>query len=571
MDKTKMEEFLSVARGEKPAELVIVNCRIVDVYLKRIVTGNVAIHDGLIVGIGDYQGEKTVDGKGNYLAPGLIDSHIHLESTYLGVEQAAGLMMARGTTTIIADPHEIVNVANNAGMQYMLDAGANTPLSIKYMLPSCVPACAIEDLVTPFTVDDMRHFAGHPDVIGLGEMMDYPGLVGGDEGVLDKIVFAHENSLIIDGHAPMLGDGTLDGYIGSSIRTDHECTSVDELNERIARGMYVMLRNGSAARDLENLLPGVNETTSRYCLLCSDDKEVEHMINQGHIDQSLRICVNHGIDPLTALQMATINAAQCYRLDDRGAIAPGKRADLVFFKDLKDFKVIRVMISGQTVFDNGKIQVEIKPIGYGSVANSMHVSDFSIERLKIKLKDKKVIAMETLAHSLLTRKIEVVPDRDEHGWFKFSNDGLNKIAVIDRHKGSGAIGLGLIRGFGITKGALALTIAHDSHHLIAIGANDRDMAVAVNRLNECQGGIVVANDNQVIAELQMPIAGLMSDLQPDQVKDRLKDIHEKCHKVLGIQEDEPIVKLSFMALPVIPEIKMTPKGLFDVTRFEFVD
>lgn len=571
MDKNKLKKFLAVARHEVLADLVVTNCNIVDVFLKRVISGNVAICDGLVVGIGEYQGKQTIDGDGAYLAPGLIDAHIHLESTYLGVEQAAGLMMTRGTTAIIADPHEIVNVAGAQGMMYMLDAAANTPLAIKYMLPSCVPACAIEDLVTPFTAEDMRQFAGHPDIIGLGEMMDYPGLISGSDEVLDKILFAAQNGLIVDGHAPMLSDGILDGYAGAGVRTDHECTTVEELNDRISRGMYVMLRNGSAAKDLENLLPGVNENSSRYCLICSDDKEVENIINQGHLDESLRICVRHGIDPIVAIQMATINAAECYNLNDRGAIAPGRRADLVFFDDLTDFNVSRVMIGGKMVFANGQLQVPIIPTSHDSVANSMHVKDFSIDSLKLHLKSEETVAMATLPHSLLTKKITVRPVRDADGFFRFSNDGLNKIAVIDRHRRSGAVGLGLIKGFGITQGALALTIAHDSHHLIVIGACDSDMEVAVNHLIECQGGIVVVSGGKVIGELEMPIAGLMSDLDPIVVKDKLANIHEQCANVLGIRENEPLVKLSFMALPVIPEIKMTPKGLFDVSEFKLID
>ena len=258
------------------------------------------------------------------------------------------------------------------------------------------------------------------------------------------------------------------------------------MNDRISRGMYVLLRNGSAAKDLENLLPGVNETTGRYCLLCSDDKEVENMINQGHIDDSLRTCVKNGIDPLLALQLATINAAQCYKLDDRGAIAPGRRADLVFFEDLESFKINRVMIEGETVFEDGKLQVPVNPIDYRGVANTMHVKEFSINQLQLILPQGKTVAMETIPHSLLTKKIEVTPMRDEQGKFLYSNDGLNKIAVLDRHQGSGMVGVGLIKGFGITNGALALTIAHDSHHLIVIGANDEDMAVAIDHLITCQ-------------------------------------------------------------------------------------
>lgn len=474
-------------------------------------------------------------------------------------------MMSHGTTTIIADPHEIVNVAGKAGMQYMLDSGANTPLKIKYMLPSCVPSCDIEELVTPFTPEDMRIFVDYPDVIGLGEMMDYPGVINGNEDILAKISFADAHGLIIDGHAPLLGNNELDGYIGASVKTDHECTSVEELDERISRGMYVMLRNGSAAKDLENLLPGVNDSNSRYCLLCSDDKEVENIINQGHLDDSLRICVKNGLDPFTALQMATINAAECYNLKNQGAIAPGRQGDLVLFEDLKDFKVKHVMIGGKTVFNGKDVPTPNEAISYKAVANSMHVKDFSISQLKLKLKAGPTTAMATMDHSLLTKKITVEPKCDDQGYFVFENNGINKIAVIDRHQGSGAVGLGLIKGFNIQQGALALTIAHDSHHLIVIGANDQDMEKAVKHLIACQGGIVVVCNQQVIGELPLPIAGLMSDLDPVTVKDKLCNIHQQCRDVLKIEEQEPLVKLSFMALPVIPEIKMTPKDFSMLT------
>ncbi len=570
MDKSRIRDFLEVSRKNKKADLVIKNGRIVDVYQKITLEGNLAVHNGKIVGIGDYEGIQEIDAKGCYIAPGLMDSHIHLESTYLSVEEASKMLVAKGTTTIIADPHEIVNVCGCAGMDYMIEAGRKSPISIKYMLPSCVPACSIETSVEPFTAKDMASYLGNPDVIGLGEMMDYPGLISGRDDVLDKIIFAHDNDLFIDGHAPGISGQLLDGYVAMGVGTDHECTTPKEMNERISRGMYVQLRNGSAAKDLINLLPGVTEANSRYCLLCSDDKEPQTVLEQGHMDDCLRICVANGINPFTAIQMATINIATCYGFEDRGAIAPGKKADLVFFDNLTDFKVSKVFVDGKPVADSGKCLITIENTDHTKVSSTMNVKGFAKDRLRLKLDSSHQYAIETIPDSILTRKVEVDVQLDSSGFFQYSDDGISKIAVVERHQGSGEIGLGLIKGLDIKQGAIALTIAHDSHNLIAVGHSDEDMAVAIEHLISSGGGIAVVCDQKVLASLDLPIAGLMSDQDPVTVMNKFKEIHDVCKDVLNITEDEPVVKLSFMALPVIPEIRITPKGLFDVNEYEFI-
>ncbi len=570
MDKSRIRDFLEVSQKNKKADLVIKNGRIVDVYQKRTLEGNLAVHNGKIVGIGDYEGIQEIDAKGCYIAPGLMDSHIHLESTYLSVEEASKMLVAKGTTTIIADPHEIVNVCGCAGMDYMIEAGRKSPISIKYMLPSCVPACSIETSVEPFTAKDMASYLGNPDVIGLGEMMDYPGLISGRDDVLDKIIFAHDNDLFIDGHAPGISGQLLDGYVAMGVGTDHECTTPKEMNERISRGMYVQLRNGSAAKDLVNLLPGVTEANSRYCLLCSDDKEPQTVLEKGHMDDCLRICVANGVDPYTAIQMATINIATCYGFEDRGAIAPGKKADLVFFDNLTDFKVSKVFVDGKPVADSGKCLIAIDNTDHTKVSGTMNVRGFTKDRLRLKLDSSHQYAIETIPDSILTRKVEVDVQLDSSGFFQYSDDRISKIAVVERHQGSGEIGLGLIKGLDIKRGAIALTIAHDSHNLIAVGHSDEDMAVAIEYLISSGGGIAVVCDQKVLASLDLPIAGLMSDQDPVTVMNKFKEIHDVCKDVLNITEDEPVVKLSFMALPVIPEIRITPKGLFDVNEYEFI-
>lgn len=570
MDKNKMRDFLEVSRKTKKADLVITNGKIIDVYQKRILEGNLAIHSGKIVGIGAYEGIREIDAGGCYIAPGLMDSHIHLESTYLSVEQASKMLVAKGTTTIIADPHEIVNVCGSTGLDYMIEAGRNSPISIKYMLPSCVPACSIETSVQPFTADDMASYLGNSDIIGLGELMDYPGLISGSDDVLDKIILARDNNLFIDGHAPGISGQLLDGYVAMGVGTDHECTTPEEMSERITRGMYVQLRNGSAAKDLVNLIPGVTGANSRFCLLCSDDKEPQTVLEQGHMDDCLRICVVNGIDPYTAIQMATINIANCYGFNDRGAIAPGKKADLVFFDNLNDFKVSKVFVDGTLVADGGNCLVQVDNTDHTKVSGTMNVKGFSKDLLKLKLDSSKTVAIETIPESILTKKVEVAVQLDSSGYFTFSDDGINKIAVIERHQGSGDIGLGLIKGLNIKQGAIALTIAHDSHNVIAVGQSDDDMAVAIEHLISSGGGIAVVCDGELLVSLDLPIAGLMSDLDPVTVMNKFKEIHDVCRDVLNISEDEPVVKLSFMALPVIPEIRITPKGLFDVNEYKFI-
>ncbi len=571
MSKNEMNTIISAANKKQPVDLLLKNCKIIDVYQGKIMEGNIGISGNYIIGIGNYQGKIEIDLDGSYVSPGFIDAHMHLESIYVSPSEAGRLLVPRGTTTIIADPHEIVNVCGTKGLDYMLACTNNTALDIKYMLPSCVPCTPFETSGAIFLACDMDNYLNHDDVLGLGEFMNHVGVNNCNDDDLSKIYAARMAGKIIDGHAPGVVGTKLDGYVASGVRTDHECSSVEEVNQRISRGMYVEFRQGSACRDLKKLLPAVTKENLRYCLLCSDDREPETIFKLGHMDDCLRICVEEGLDPISAIRMATINTAECYRLYDRGGIAPGLLANIVILKDLTDFTVQKVMIKGEFVAENGTYLKPIKTADISSVSNSMKIKDFSIDKLKLPFKSNHVIGMEVSTDGVLTKKVQLEVKRNENDEFVYDkNSDINKIAVIERHTYTGNVGVGLIKGFGIKTGAIAQTIAHDSHNVMVVGMSDEDMALAVTTLIEMGGGIVVVNEGVVLSQLELPIAGLMSDKTGEEVRDKFKELHEICHDKLGITEKEPIVQLSFMSLPVIPEIKITDKGLFDVTEFSFI-
>lgn len=386
MTRQELKKLIDVAAGRIPADTVIRNCRIVDVYSGKITEGNIALCDGWIAGVGDYEGAQTVEAKGAYAAPGLIDSHIHIESSYVTPEEISRLLVPHGGTTIIADPHEIVNVCGITGLDYMMEAAKDAALDIKYMLPSCVPATPFENAGAVIDAEQMKEPILREDILGLGEFMNYVGVIGADEGVLDKLLVAKNAGKLIDGHAPAVLGKDLNAYCAARICGDHECSTVEEMHARIERGMYVLLRQGSACHNLRPLLKGVTPENSRRCLLCSDDRQPKTIFSEGHLDNHLRICVEEGLDAVTALRMATLNAAECWGLKDRGAIAPGLRADIVLFEDLKDFRVHRVWINGKLCAQDGAYLPEVHRHDISPVKGSVHLKDFSAARLKMHLK-----------------------------------------------------------------------------------------------------------------------------------------------------------------------------------------
>jgi len=572
MEKQELEKMIDVAMSRKSADLVIKNCKVIDVYSGTISIGDIAISDGMIAGVGTYDGPHTIDAGGAYAAPGFIDSHIHIESSYVTPEEIGRLLVPCGATTIIADPHEIVNVCGIKGMNYMLDASEETALDIKYMLPSCVPATPFEHSGAVIDAAAMAEPLKDERIIGLGEFMNYPGVIAAADSDLDKIMAAKCAGKLIDGHSPRVSGKELNAYAAAQIHTDHECATVEEMEERIARGIYVLMRQGSACHDLVNLLKGVTPFNSRRCLLCSDDRQPKTILELGHLDDHLRICVREGIDPMTALRMATLNAAECFRLYDRGAIAPGLRADIVLLHNLDDFYVKQVFIKGKLVAADGKYLLPVKRVDSGPVQNSFHVKDFSENKLKLNLKGDKVHVIDILPGGVVTGKGTAEIRRDSNGDFVHNpEEDIVKVAVVERHQGTGNVAVSLLRGYGIKEGAVALSIAHDSHNIIVVGTSDSDMTYAVEQLIAQNGGIILVKRGEVKEAMPMPIGGIMSDQSGEYVERSLIRIHEAASSELGISDSvEPVMTLCFMSLAVIPELKLTDMGLFDVTKFEFI-
>lgn len=574
MEKARLKRLIDAAAGRIPADLVIKNCRVVDVCSAAIEDGDIAVCEGLIAGVGRYEGRDEIDACGLYAAPGFIDGHIHVESSYLSPEELGRLIVPHGTTTIIADPHEIANVLGLKGLSYMIGASEGTALDIKWMLPSCVPATPFEHAGAVIDAAAMEEHIGSDALLGLGEFMDYPGVVAGADGVLDKLLTAKARGKVIDGHAPGVAGSALNAYAAAGIWTDHECSAVEELRDRISRGMYVLLRQGSACHNLKTLLKGITAANSRRCLLCSDDCQPKTILRSGHIDNHLRICVEEGLDPLTAIQMATLNAAECYGLRDRGALAPGRRADIVLLEDLKDFKVRTVFIAGRKAASDGRYLLPVERRGTAETRGSFHVGDGIpelCEKLRLKVAAPRAHVIEIIPGGVVTRKTTAEISRDGGGFIYDPRRDIVKIAVVERHRNTGNVAVALLKGYGIKAGAVALSVAHDSHNIITVGVNDADMAFAVQELIRQGGGIILAKNGRTLAGMPMPIAGLMSDQSGEWVDENLARIHSIARRDLGISlEVEPIMTLCFMSLAVIPELKLTDMGLFDVTAFDFI-
>ena len=568
-----MRNLIETAAGRKSADLVIKNCQIVNVYSGEIESGDIAIVDGKIAGIGDYDGEKVIDAKGKFAAPGFIDAHIHIESSYISPEELGKIIVPCGTTTIIADPHEIVNVCGLEGLRYMLAAAKRTKINIIFAMPSCVPATDFEDTGAIINAEDMEELLADENIFGLGEFMNAPGVINCDEKALKKIELAKKFGKLIDGHAPNLTGKSLNAYAAAGILGDHECMTIEEMQEKISRGMYILIREGSACHNLRGLLKGVTEKNSRRLLLCSDDRQPKTIFEEGHIDNHLRICVEEGLDAITAIQMATLNTAEAFRIFDRGAIKPGNRADIVLLDNLKNFTVDKVFIDGELVAENGKYLPEIIPQDISKVRGSVRVKDFSSERLKMNLKSNRVNVIGILPGGIVTKKLTAEVNLTADGDFIFDPaKDICKVAVIERHHETGKIGLGFLSGYGIKSGAVAISVAHDSHNIIVAGVSNEDMTFAVEKLIEMEGGMILVKNGKIISSLPLPIAGIMSDKSGEFIAEELEKLHEKAHNELGISKNvEPVMTLTFMSLSVIPEIKLTDRGLFDYESFNFID
>lgn len=573
MEKQKLIKLIDVAAGRKKADLVLKNAKIVDVFQAKILIGDIAISDGYIAGIGgSYQGVEERNYTGKYVAPGFIEAHIHIESSYVSPEEFSRVFIPRGTTTILADPHEIVNVAGLKGLDYMVNAAKNAKMDIRYMMPPCVPATNFETSGADLYADDMEDALKTGEVDGLAELMNFPGVINADDKMIDEILIAKKYGARIDGHAPQVVGKDLNAYIAAGPANDHECSTLEEAEERLARGMYLLLREGSVTQDLRKLLPIVNTANSRRCLLSGDDVQAKTAINKGHLDNSIRICIDEGLNPITAIQMATLNPAEYCGLNDRGAIAPGRRADMVVFESLEDFAVEETYILGEKLSQGNKYLGEVNYYPIDSVESSMHVKDFTRKKLQLHLNSDKVRAIGVVPGEVLTTEEHVTVKRDGDGNFVYNDqEDVTKIVVVERHHNTGNVNVNLLSGYGIKAGAIAISIGHDSHNIIATGTNDDDIFMAVNELIKQEGGAVVVKDEKVISRMELKIAGLMCNLPAKKMIAQQDALDEAVHEELGVPDNvNPVMTLSFMPLAVIPKLKITDKGLVDVEKNAFV-
>ncbi len=564
----ELAKLIEIARGAAQADLLLANARIVEVFSGEIISGHIAVAGAYIAGIGDYQAERVIDLQNLLVAPGFIDSHVHIESSMTCVSEFSRAILPRGTTCVIADPHEIANVLGTNGIQYMLSSCAGQPLDIFYALPSCVPATDMETSGAILTTKDLKPFIDHKRVVALAEMMNFPGVIYGDPEILHKIDMTKTARKPIDGHAPGLADTELNAYVFTGIASDHECTSAEEALSKIKAGMHIMVREGTTARNLQALMPAIKASTARRMMWCTDDRHPHTLEDEGHIDAIVRSAIQAGLEPVTAIQMASINPAEYFQLYDRGAIAPGRLADLVVFSDFNALDIKKVYRRGRLVAEDGVMRPEIQsPTGI-KISPSMNVDvdhlDFSIP-----------------VQGSHIRVIEIVPDQVVTGERIESIDtvasalksdckrDLLKIAVIERHHNSGNIGKGFIKGLGLKQGALASSVAHDSHNVIVVGTNDEDMHMVVKAIVNMGGGLAAACDGRILADLPLPVAGLMSMEPVHAVRQAMDDLLAVAQE-MGSKLQDPFMTLSFMALPVIPSLKITDRGLVDVHQFKHV-
>lgn len=554
-------------------DLYIKNVQIVDVLTGTVRTGGVAIHEGMIVGFTPREAACVVDGHGHYLLPGLIDAHVHIESSMLSPAGFASLVVPLGTTTVIADPHELTNVAGELAVLGLINVVRDLPLSVKVMVPSCVPALPFEEAGATLDAAATERLLENPDVFGLGEMMNVVGLIGEDPEVNRKVAAAKRLGKPIDGHAPLVTGVDLETYAAKGIMTDHECTTVKELHERVSLGMYVAIREGSLARNLESLVKGLTSNVARRCCFCTDDRHAADTLARGHMNGILKLAVAKGVDPIEAVRMATLNTAECYGLRDRGAIAAGRRADLVLVSDLVTFTPKAVWVKGELVAKDGDWVVSPPAQRRGFLAKTVKIAPLSDTAFDLFVPSGKARMIGLEPHSLITTKETVEVTTDARGCVRLKdNPGLIKLAVVERHKATGHVGVALLDpAYGLKHGAIATSVSHDSHNIVVAGDNEADMQVAVERVAALQGGIVMVAEGKVVDELALPVAGLMSDDTPANTAAAIQRLMALAYERFGVtKESDAFMTLSFLALPVIPHLKLTTLGLFDVDSFKFV-
>jgi adenine deaminase len=573
MDKDKesielLQQRIKAARRQIPSDLVLKKGRVVNVFSGETLERDVAVHQGVIVGVGEeYTGAQEVDVQGRYIAPGMIDGHMHIESTMLIPSRLAASLLAHGTTAIVSDPHEIANVMGVEGIRFMLRESEALPLDVFFMASSCVPATSLETSGASLDQEALASLREEPRILGLAEMMNYPDVLAGDEKVLAKLQLFRGR--VIDGHAPSLSGYDLQAYCSAGIQSDHETSDLREAEEKLRAGMMIMIREGTSAKNLEALVPLVTRKNSRRFCLVTDDLHPEDLLEKGHLDHVLRKAVELGLDPLTALQMVTLNPAEYFRLSGRGAVAPGYRADLVVMENLEGFCVERVYKDGRLVCLHGTISAFPRNSEEDLPSWPIRIPPLSAETFGIRKQGARARIIEVIPGQILTKeRVEEVLSAD--GWvISDIHKDVLKLMVLERHKGTGRVGRGLVRGFGLKKGALASSVAHDSHNLIAVGVENRDLLTAIEEVRRMGGGLVAAEGGRVLARAALEVGGLMSKEPLESLGRQIKTL-SRAAESLGCIQPEPFMALSFLSLPVIPELKLTDRGLVDVRKFELV-
>lgn len=576
MNKKIFIDNIKAANKEIPCDLVVKNISVVDVFQCSSFICDVAIKNGFIVGLGDYSGDIEIDGTGKFICPGLIDSHAHIESSMLTPNEYYKTALLHGVTSLIADPHEIANILGQAGIKFMIDSAQNIPFDFYFMLPSCVPSTPFENSGAVLNSSDLKDFYSNSKVLGLAEVMDYPSVSNCNNDMINKLYDAISNNSIIDGHGAGLNTHSVNVYSTANIKTDHECATYEQLVDRVRRGIYVLMREGTVAKNLNDLIKGASIFNSRRLCLCTDDKHIDDLAENGSIDTSIKMCIEGGLAPEIAIQMATLNAAECYNLKNKGAIAPSYIADFIILDNLEEFKINSVYKNGKLVVSNNILITDIEYSNLcQNLSNSINLPTLTKDILKIDVKNKSTLNV-----------IELIPNKLESNHLRLdisklnfndefvsstTNDNLLKIAVIERHKNTGNIGLGVLKGLNIKSGAIATTIAHDSHNLIVCGTNDSDMLFAIQELKNINGGIIIVKDGKVLASVSLEIGGIITARKSNDVISDLNKLHDALKIIAPDINFNPFLTLSFLSLPVIPDIKITDKGLFDVKNFNFID
>lgn len=557
------QRIIAVAAGREKADLVLKNAKYLNVFSNEFLSGDIAVANGLIAGVGKYDGKTEIDVSGKLVLPGFIDAHIHLESSMVTPAEFAKAVVAHGTTTVITDPHEITNVMGIDGVEYMIQASQNLPIDVHFMMPSCVPATEIDESGAELDCKDIDLYLDNKKVLGLAEMMNYVGVINGDKNVLSKIVTSQAHHKKIDGHAPELSGNDLNAYIAAGVYSDHECSTFENALEKLRKGQFIMIREGTAAHNLKALMPLLTQQYYSRCMFATDDKHPSDLLYGGHIDYIVKQALKNGADPIVALKTATHHAARYFLLNNKGAIASGYLADIVVVDNLEDFNVETVFKSGKLVFD-GEVKAFSAPTVDEKLAekcfDTFHLDNVTPSSFKV---DGKLGLIGLVGGELLTRNLGTADKID------VENDIL-KIACIERHKGTNHIGVGYVKGYSLKSGAVATSVAHDSHNIITVGCNDDDIAVAVNAIKDSKGGIAVVENGKIKALLELPIAGLMSDEPLTTVNEKLENAKSSVYELGADKSIDPFMTLSFLSLPVIPSLRITTKGVFDAENWKML-